>query len=307
MGYNPRMPWYRIAGQEIFFSCPASNLYLYKIADGNDVLTAPPPVSSSLALTCQTVGWVGGEQREVETWSASPGVLLKVAGGSDFYIAPRGRGILRVDGGESDCPSSRTAQSDLLDREILVGPALVLALAQRGTWCLHASAASFNGRLTAFLGESGQGKSTLAEYLDTDGGPEWRRIADDILPVTFDSSVVQVWPHFPQLKLSQMSQPGPGLPDHLPLDRICVLSRAELDQGPSLQLLSAREAMQAVVSHTAGTRLFDPSLLAGHLAFCAGVARQVPVYKLAYPHRRDALPAVRKLLEAHRESVTFQT
>lgn len=291
------MVWYRLAGQEICFSCPVSDLEPYEIAGTEDVFAFPLPGSSSVTLTSRTTGWVGGEQREVEVWSASPGVLLKVAGGSDFYIAPRGRGIVRVDSSKEDW---LTEQQEVfgLDREILVGPALVLALAQREIWCLHASAAKDEDCLTAFLGESGQGKSTLAGYLDQAGGPEWSRIADDILPVTLLQSGVRVWPHFPQLKLSKEIQPGLRLPEVLPLDRICVLTSAEPDQIPELKLLSPRQALQVILSHTAGTRMFDPALLASHFDFCAGVAGRIPVYGLVYPHRRDALPEVKELLES---------
>ena len=291
------MIWYRLAGQEIDFSCPVSDLEPYEVTGMEDVVAFPLPGSSSVNLTSRTTGWVGGGQREVEVWSASSGVLLKVAGGGDFYIAPRGRGIVRVDVSKADW---LTEQQEVfgLDREILVGPALVLALAQRGIWSLHASAARVEDCLTAFLGESGQGKSTIAGYLDQAGGPKWSRIADDILPAALLQSGVSVWPHFPQLKLPNESQPGPRLPEVLPLNRICVLTSAEPDQIPDLKLLSPRQALQAILSHTAGTRMFDPALLASHFDFCAGVAGRVPIYGLVYPHRRDALPEVKELLES---------
>jgi hypothetical protein len=57
------------------------------------------------------------------------------------------------------------------------------------------------------------------------------------------------------------------------------------------------EAMQSLLAHTAGTRMFMPELLATHLSFCAGVARQVSGYRLKYPHRKDALALVKDLLE----------
>jgi hypothetical protein len=282
------MPDYCIAGQEFSFSCPVPELESYQIA-GTDAKPVAFPVASATARICQTSGWVGGEARRVEAWALSSGTILKVEGGSDVYISPGGRDVVRAD---------ESGRVSALDREILVGPALVLALAQRGTWCLHASAVSLVGCVTAFLGESGQGKSTLAEYLDQAGGPDEIRIADDILPITLGASEVDVWPHFPQLKLSKESQPGPGLPEHLPLDRICVLTSAEPDQHPNLRLLSPGQALQAIVSHTAGTRMFDAALLSNHLAFCAGVAGQIPFYQLVYPHRTDALPEIKKMLEA---------
>lgn len=282
------MVWYRPAGQEIYFSCPVSDLESYEITGTEVALTVPLPVSSPPALTCQTVGWLGGEHREVESWTAPPGTLLKVAGGSVFYIAPRGLAIMRVNNSKD--------MTDL-DREILVGPALVLALALRGTWCLHASAVRMGDTTVAFLGDSGQGKSTLASSLVDMNSPDWNLVADDILPVTMDSTGVQVWPRFPQLKLSLDAQPGLDLPEHLPLNRVCVLTQADKDDRPELQLLPQGKAVQVLLSHTAGARLFDPALLAGHLVFCGEVPGQIPVYRLAYPHRRNALLEIKDLLE----------
>jgi hypothetical protein len=279
---------YRPAGQDFYFSHPLPELEPFEIPiakEAEDISWAVPP---ALTLSCSTVGWVGGEQRQVESWSAPPGTLLKVAGAGDFYIAPGGRAIVRVD---------ETQEMTGLDREILLGPALVLALALRGTWCLHASAVILKDRLTVFLGESGQGKSTLAAYLSGSGGGKARLVADDILPVTASSVRVDAWPHFPQLKLSLLAQPGPALPERLSLEQVCILTDADSPQMPALKLLAPGQAARTLVSHTAGARLFDPPLLAGHLAFCAEVAGQVPVYRLVAPHRRDALPKVADLLE----------
>ena len=51
--------------------------------------------------------------------------------------------------------------------------------------------------------------------------------------------------------------------------------------------------MQALIRHTVAARLFDKPLLAAHLDFCAEAAARIPVWRLAYPHRRDVLPQVR--------------
>jgi len=294
------MPYYCFAGQDINFPYRVLDLESYYILDGESSALQPLVIPTPLALSCRTIGWVGGEQRQVDIWSAPPGVVLKVAGGSDFYVAPDGRTILRVDKYRKRVEASgKAARSHLtkLDREILVGPALVLALALRGVWCLHGSAALYNDRLTVFLGESGQGKSTLAAYLAAKGDPEWRLVADDILPVTADPAGVKAWPRFPQLKLSRQAQPGPGLPEQINLDRICVLTQAEMDKMPELHSLPQGQAVQSLLRHTVGTRLFDPAFLKGHLAFCAHVAGLVPVYRLDYPHRKEALPRIAELLE----------
>ncbi len=215
---------------------------------------------SNSKLTCQVTGLVGGEMRRVELWSGAFGFLLKVAGGGDVCIHPDGGAITSVDG-------SREVTS--LDREILIGPALVLALALRGVWSLHASAAMFGDCLVVFLGESGQGKSTLASYLAGSAGGEWRWVADDILPVTARSRV-DAWPRFPQLKVSPDSQPGAFLPESIPVGRICLMKDAVEEQSPALDLLPPGRAVQVLAGHTAGARLFDQHLLASHLRVHSG-------------------------------------
>ena len=275
-----------MAGQDIYFpGLTIPELSLFEIEDIGQTALTPDP--APLTLSSSTVGWVGEQQRQVQVWAARNGTLLKVSGGSDFFISADGRCINR-------------SQSDLqevtgLDREILLGPALVLALVARGIWSLHASAAIFKNNLCIFLGESGQGKSTLAAYLSQSVG--WRLISDDILPVKIDSNGVNVLPHFPQLKLPTDAQPAVGLPEVLPLKTICVLTHAEPSQMPELQLLSTAQTVQSLLSHMAGTRMFNASLLAKHMEFSAQVAKQIPAYRLIHPHRRDTLPLVREFLE----------
>ncbi len=254
---------------------------------------AVPFVSSSFLkneLISRTASWVAGVQRAVEIWSAPPGFLLRVAGGSDFYISPNGQVILSASQALGDGMLNET------DRQILLGPVIVLALALRNTWCLHASAVMFQETVIAFLGESGQGKSTLAAYLAQSAG--WRLVADDILPVRIDVGKVQVLPHFPQLKLAaDAAQPGVGLPERLPLKNICVLEHAEAEHMPELHMITTAQGVQSLLSHIAGTRMFDAALLAEHLEFCAGAAGWISFHKLSYPHRRDALPEIQETLK----------
>lgn len=282
------MPVYCIAGQEIYFSSPLAELESYKVAGAYREAIAAPTVSN-FVLSCQVTGLVGGEIRGVEVWTGDLGTLLKVDGGGEVCILPGGREVLRVD---------ESMEMTALDRDILAGPALVLALALRGgTWCLHASAAMFRESLFVFLGESGQGKSTLAATL-SDAGRGWIRVADDILPVTAQSSRVEAWPRFPQLKLPAESRSGQSLPERIPVNRICLLTNIEERGAPALQLLAPAKAAQILIGHTAGARLFNPRLLAAHLAFASEAARLVPVYALAYPRKMEALMAVRELLES---------
>jgi len=289
------MTCYRLAGQEFHLSCPVPELAAFEITgtQPGTAEKAAPFVSSSpfinKELISRTAGWVANAHRMVEIWSAPSGFLVRTEAGSDFTISPGGQ--------EIRCASQGQAGGELneTDRQILLGPVLVLALALRATWSLHASAAIHNDNLILFLGESGQGKSTLAAYLANE--TNWRLVADDILPVTMDSNGVMAWPRFPQLKLPKQAQPGSDLPEQLPICTVCVLRDTGKDEMPGLELLPANRAVQVWLGHTAGTRMFPSDLLAMHLDFCAEAAGRMPVYRLTYPHRWDALPNVRKLLE----------
>jgi hypothetical protein len=284
--------YYRLAAQEFYFSGMVPEALPFEVTNPEEGTAekAVPFVTNTFLpneLIARTKGWVANAHRTVEIWSAPAGLLVRTQGGNDFVISPDGMSIERTG---QVCAGLNEA-----DRQILLGPVLVLALALRGTWSLHASAAIYKGSLILFLGESGQGKSTLAAYLAKEAG--WQLAADDILPVTLGTEYVMAWPRFPQLKLPVDAQPGPSLPEQLSISKVCVLSDAGENEMPALERLPASQAVQAFLGHTAATRLFTPELLGRHLVFCSQAAERVPVYRLTYPHRWDALPIIKDLLE----------
>ena len=280
------MAFYRLASEDFHFPWPIPELEPFEIKDKavNEAILFV--TNKILKLISQSEGWVGSAQRFVEVYDTAGGMLLKVEGGGEFFISPRGGAIDKLN------PQAELGQ---LDREIILGPGLVLVLALRGIWSLHASAAMYKEKVIVFLGESGQGKSTLAAYLSHCS--DWRLVADDILPVKIDQSGVIVQPRYPQLKLPMDDQPGVDLPEQLPLNTIVVLVQAEASQMPELDKLSTAQAVQSLLGHIAGTRMFNASLLTKHLEFSTQAAKQISAYRLIHPHRRDTLPLVRELLE----------
>lgn len=291
------MASYRLAAQDFYFSNPFPELQGFERNCGTSHEIASFVSDSfienkpSPRLISRMDGWVGDAQRLVEVYDESDGMLLKVKGCGEFFVTRHGETI-----GKLNAPTELT----LLDRKIILGPVLVLALALRGVWSLHTSAAMYKENLFAFCGESGQGKSTLAAYLCQ--SLDWLLVADDILPIQMNANGLHVLPHYPQLKLPPKDQPSVGMSENLPLKFICVLAHTEPDQIPELQRISTAQAVQALVGHVAGTRMFNASLLAKHLNFSVQVAKQIPVYQLKYPHRREALPLVMELLEKYANS-----
>jgi len=289
------MASYHLVGANISFPGRVEELDIFGVEDRDNLSSLPLSFTPPPTLPVRAKNWMEGEERELEALYSAAGVLLKTSGGSDFFILRGGLSISQINvnviaQGRDVSP----LRINNLDRSILLGPALILALALRSIWSFHASAVRLGGQTIVFLGESGQGKSTLAAYLSTSG---WQRVADDILPVSCAADTILAWTHFPQLKLAPKEQPALNLPESLPLNKICLLTSAARESAPRLEKLSTGDVVKALLSHTAGTQIFDAVLLAQHLQFAAQVAKQIPAYRLVHPHRRDTLPLVREFLE----------
>lgn len=234
-------------------------------------------------------GLVGGVVRRVIQRRSEKGCLLEVEGVRSAAV-DFDSGVARRLGGADAPPTS-------LEIEILFGPALVLLLATRGVFCLHASAARVRRQAVVFLGPSGAGKSTLARAAPRSGG--WERIGDDILPVALTAEGADALPRFPQLKLPEGAQWGRRRPGRVP-----IRSAYEVRTGPPapggailVTPTSSREALLRLVRFTVASRLFDRTLTERHLAFCDGLARRARVSVLTYPRSFEVLPAVYDALE----------
>ncbi len=269
------------------------------------------------------LGWIAREWRHVECWRDASG----------YHIAVQGIGAFRVDsGGRWGCRLPRANEAIAHDRdaltEAMLVPVLILALALRGIWCLHAAAVTLADRAIAFVGSSGSGKSSLAAHLAHEPGSPFRHLADDILPVALGPGGVDAWPRFPQLKWPPNAQPGAGAPERLPLAAVYCLApppvpasevsmrepavsraaspglaeppeRAGQDSAQiTIRPLVASDAALALVRHSVAARLFGEELLTGQLVFCARAAERMPVRELRYPRSWEALPRVSRLVLA---------
>jgi hypothetical protein len=214
-------------------------------------------------------------------------------------LAAPGRDLLRISGAGAFAMSREEAAIEVdpepgaeeaAVQEALLGPALALALARRGIFVLHASAAVVNGGVIGFLGESGAGKSTLARLLAAAGAP---RAADDLLAVTAKGPAAL--PHLPQLKLDAEAMAAiAGLEPSYPLLALYELAPGEEVAGEELTAMSATAL---VLKHTVAGRLFAKDLLAEHLAFAANLAGRAPVRRLRVPRRMNVGREVLELLQ----------
>lgn len=182
--------------------------------------------------------------------------------------------------------------ANLVNVELVTGPAMLIILANLKCYCLHASAVSTRAGTVAITGESGTGKSTLGWH----AGEGWQQLADDILPVFYDkvNRVVQLSTDFPQLKLEGSMAPG------LELGKAKVDFVLRLNPKPAKTIqfkeLSRPEAMLQFVRHTVASKLFDQKMMQHHSKFAEYVAKRVTFLELSYPRDLLALTELREAI-----------
>ena len=177
-------------------------------------------------------------------------------------------------------------------RLAILGPALAAMLQRRGYLVLHASGAEVEHAVAAFMGESGQGKSTMAAAMHARGFPV---VADDLVAVSITPGGPLVFSGFPRLKLypdslraigeeperfaelhpavvkrGHMAQ---GAAPHIPLSlrRVYLLQRGE---AAGVEPLRGVSAMMELTRHTFGKWMLDESLRRSQFEQTAELAAQ---------------------------------
>jgi len=169
--------------------------------------------------------------------------------------------------------------------QFLLGPCLILILAEQGLVTLHASAVMTEQHIHAFSACSGAGKSTLGRVL---GDAGFFHYADDLLGLELGDQRLQTCGLLPQLKL-----PLAGMhrkqAQTIELQSIFFLIPVKKGE-PEIQVLNLAQAMMNLLQHTVASRLFRPQLLQQHLSFCRQAAQLVNCYQMTYRKTPDQLP-----------------
>lgn len=210
--------------------------------------------------------------------------------------------------------------ADVIEARLL-GEIFAGLLRQRGLLVLHACAVARDGEAVAFVGESGWGKSTLAEAFCQRG---YTLLTDDVMGVAFDEAGRPlVVPSYPQIRLREdsaahlvpdgvgledISRNGPKkarpdreVPEHAVPLRALYLLEPEYRDRAEVVAVPPGVALVALVSHTRARTLIHtnaPVLLAEHLRQCGELVRAVPPRGLRRRRSLDALGALMDLVEA---------
>lgn len=256
-----------------------------------------PSTSAQRAAAAGTLihdgeAWVGNANRRLRSWFDGAVHEIRIDGIGVFSVADEGRRV------------SLLERADTLDDvaliEAVLGAPLLLALAMRGVFCLHASAARLGDGAVLFLGDSGAGKSTLVRML-RDAGPGMSRLTDDISPLRSATARYELLPQFSQPRLPASEQfAGPGRTAFFPVNSIYNLRRTPRGQPEnpviSLRRLGPVESFNQLVGQSVASRLFTGELLRRHTGWIAGMVNTIPVQELTYPSGEEFSGPVREVL-----------
>lgn len=223
----------------------------------------------------------------------------------EFIVSPDGRSVacLLLEGA--------TVESF---QAYLFGHVLSYALVKQGHEPLHATAVEIGGAAVAFLGASGQGKSTLAAAFLQAGH---RVLTDDLLLIRDVDGALCGWPGPPRIKLfpevaerflPQQASATPMNPDTtklmirleghqqhdgpVPIQSFCVLEDCEHDAGIRLSSLSGTQSVIQLLGSTFNTRLVTSERLRRQFLAAREWLRRIPVWRLEYPRAIDDIDLV---------------
>jgi len=237
----------------------------------------------------------------------------------EAVIAADDLGVFLVRDGREVTVMPAAGDGERASQLYVAGTAMAIVLFQRGRLALHASAVAVGGKVVAFLGEPGAGKSSLAAALHARGHD---LVADDVTAVDLTGGRPLVFPAFPQLKLMPAAAAAVGCDearlsvlysgeekrayrlsegfsqDPLPCRQLYLLTEGS---ETAFELVRPQEAVLEFVRHSYPTRMLQPGG-ASHFLQCARLARAVPVYRL---RRARSLPLLRDLAIAVEEHVAY--
>ena len=308
---------YRVCGMQISSSIPFPELRALPKSKGAFHPDMEFEIGGDISLHDGGQVVMTSEEPDGSPWmictKTTQGYRLHFTDIADFLVDPAGRRVSCV--APPDTPTE-TIRHLFLDQ--VIPPLLNL----RGAEALHASAIATAHGACAFIGMSGQGKSTLASAFHVIGHPI---LCDDCLVLKDDPDSILVQPAYPGLRLWDDSRGEffgnrrSTLPvshynhkrrvsthassavnsDFLPLRRIYSLLRSEASGAsmrPEIEPLSIRDALVELLSYTFRLDLSDRSMILRQMYVLERVAREIPVRRLHLPDDLGLLPEVRELI-----------
>jgi hypothetical protein len=230
-------------------------------------------------------------------------------------------------------PSGGVAHTDAMS--VVLNPGLGVLLRLRGAVCLHGSSIVLDRRAIVLLGPKAAGKSTLAAAMLRYGASQ---LADDIATLTPEGAAIRVEPGFPSLRLwppalKALAADYGDLPkvsairakrylpmdanviagtpavnqfhsESVPLGAIYALAeRGASDAGASIDLLTPRESLPALIANTFAGYMLTPALRRQEFALLSRLIQGTPIRLLRRPDDLNRLSELCQLLLSDTEAL----
>jgi hypothetical protein len=251
--------WLRVQGETSLFEGFIARQRVYSMLASAFL---PAQISPSLVVSFNGRSIPAEPFTQVDAELEGKPLHLNVRHGAcESYLEAEGaRAWVAADGSSADLQLAETSAVDA--NHWLFGPLLILALARRGVYCLHASSFLRDGCAHVIVGDSGAGKSSLARVLHQANLA--KRLTDDISPIAIDSGRLLLLPHFPQLKLSEQIT---DVAQQYPLQSLSALMASKAGDYQTTHMLSRSQLHFRLMRHTVASRLFTKRDLQAWWAF----------------------------------------
>jgi hypothetical protein len=273
-----------------------------------------------------------GEHRWFNHWIFRDEVRLSFAFLDAHYLLrfpDHGDFLVSRAGPEIKCrPLPGVSESTV--RHLLLDCVIPLILSRREPLVLHASAILAGSGAIAFIGASGQGKSTLAASHGQLGYP---LISDDYLVLRNLAGEWFAIPSYPGVRLMPKSTDGifdsppptaevasyttkrrisdlEVLPFTETPSKMTSLYVLDDDDGdsppkhPSIEPVSRRETFMKLVSSSFNLDITDKALLTRQFATLNQLVAALPCFRLRYAREFGILPAVSRAIAIHQKGIT---
>ncbi|MEY4517865.1 MAG: hypothetical protein RLZZ499_464 [Cyanobacteriota bacterium] len=223
-------------------------------------------------------------------------------------------GLFTLDHGSKIVFTPTSDASEAMIRFYLVGTVMAIILYQRQFLVLHGSVIEIDGQAVIFLGNSGDGKSSVAAALHARG---YKLINDDVAPVSLEQEQAILQPGFPQIKMGRetakvlnydfeslpLVHPAEEkrnyrtqyncVPKPMTIRRIYVLGYSwEFAVKPIPHAMAVKELSR----HSRPTTLYHQGD-ALHFFQCANLVKQQTIYHLVRPKNLELLPQIVDFIE----------
>ena len=245
-------------------------------------------------------------------YHTNSGFLLRFPNLADFAVSADGCSV---------CCWPVPGVSEHTVQHLYLNQVLPLALSRQFKLVLHASAVEIDNFAVAFLGVSGQGKSTLAASFSTGG---CRFLTDDGLQLEKGEDGYLIQPSHPSIRLwddsrlalmpdtAQTAPPVDFTPksrfladdevaycdEARPLRCMYFLGTGDTD-AVSIEPVSGRDAMVEMVRHSFLLDIEAREMLMHHFGQLTELARIPMFFRLDYPREYEMLPQVRDAVIRH--------